>query len=673
MARTSAPSGRLGLARLGGPFLFEVTEMATTTTVQNPFDPQAQKVTNPGIIGGAITNVNQGASANNLAAPIQYNPLSGLNIQQYAARESNVNPETETAAGQLDSILAKDSPLMRRARTIASQNMNQRGLINSSMAQGAGVAAMIDRATPIAQQDAETYSNRSLANMGAVNTANQFNVGQNNALFGQGLGIAADYAKQIQGQGFQTSERTATQEFTAAQSALERAQQIALTDKSLAAQENLQKAQQDFNAAQANLDRLQQTSERVAIQSYQSSESALDRAQQTALQTAQQNFTEAQAELDRAQQITLTDKSITAQKDLQTAQQNFIKAQAELDRAQQVTLTDKSITAQKDLQTAQQNFIKAQAELDRAQQITLTDKSITAQKDLQTAQQNFTKAQAELDRAQQVTLTDKSITAQQNLQTAQQNFQTTQNALDRAQQTAITDKSITAQQNLQTAQQNFQSAQNELDRAQQIALTDKSITAQQNLQTAQQNFQSAQNALDRAQQITLTDKSITAQKDLQSLQQSFQGSQNALDRASSQTIAEFQNNLQKSNASDSYKATISINTLNALNAIALDPNLDAAAKAAAITNVTNGQTAALNYGETLYKTTATASASTQKAIVQIASVADKSVEEKLDLYRSFRKEGMSDSKIRSLVEDSIGVRMKDADWNILKSMAGYGG
>ena len=160
---------------------------------------------------------------------------------------------------------------------------------------------------------------------------------------------------------------------------------------------------------------------------------------------------------------------------------------------------------------------------------------------------------------------------------------------------------------------------------------------------------------------------------MQSLQQSFQGSQNALDRASSQTIAEFQNNLQKSNASDSYKATISINTLNALNAIALDPNLDAAAKAAAITNVTNGQTAALNYGETLYKTTATASASTQKAIVQIASVADKSVEEKLDLYRSFRKEGMSDSKIRSLVEDSIGVRMKDADWNILKSMAGYGG
>lgn len=72
-----------------------------------------------------------------------------------------LNRETETAAGQLDSILAQDSPLMQRARTIAEQRMQGRGLINSSMAVGAAQAAMIDAATPIAQTDAQLQAQRS--------------------------------------------------------------------------------------------------------------------------------------------------------------------------------------------------------------------------------------------------------------------------------------------------------------------------------------------------------------------------------------------------------------------------------------------------------------------------------------------------------------------------------
>jgi len=112
-------------------------------TSANPFNA------NSGITGGSATT-----GTNTTAA-------------QYTAQQRAVQADTETAAGQLDAILAKDSPLMQRARTQATQEMNKRGLINSSMSAGAGVAAMIDRATPIAQQDAETYSNRAIANMNA--------------------------------------------------------------------------------------------------------------------------------------------------------------------------------------------------------------------------------------------------------------------------------------------------------------------------------------------------------------------------------------------------------------------------------------------------------------------------------------------------------------------------
>lgn len=67
-------------------------------------------------------------------------------------------PAGQTAAGLLDSMLAKDSPLMKRAAMQGKQMANSRGLLNSSMAAGAAQGAMIDRAAPIAIQDANTYS-----------------------------------------------------------------------------------------------------------------------------------------------------------------------------------------------------------------------------------------------------------------------------------------------------------------------------------------------------------------------------------------------------------------------------------------------------------------------------------------------------------------------------------
>ncbi|MDV7394716.1 hypothetical protein RZS08_25250, partial [Arthrospira platensis SPKY1] len=64
-----------------------------------------------------------------------------------------IGPE-QTVEGRLANILATDSPLMQRAATQGMQFANSRGLLNSTIAAGAAQGEMIDRATPIAQQDA---------------------------------------------------------------------------------------------------------------------------------------------------------------------------------------------------------------------------------------------------------------------------------------------------------------------------------------------------------------------------------------------------------------------------------------------------------------------------------------------------------------------------------------
>ena len=217
---------------------------------------------------------------------------------------SEVDPATQTAVGQLNSILATDSPLMQRARAQALQDMNQRGLINSSMAQGAGVAAMIDKATPLATADAATYAQRAEANQLALNNVGMFNVGEANKF----------------------SLQAAQQTYQSAQNDLDRAQQVALTDKSIKAQQDLQTAQQAFTASQ----------------------NALQIAANRDLQTAQQTYQSAQNELDRAQQVVLADRSIQANRDLQVAQQSFTAAQSALDRAQQTAISQSQITANRE-------------------------------------------------------------------------------------------------------------------------------------------------------------------------------------------------------------------------------------------------------------------------------------------------------------------------------------
>jgi hypothetical protein len=310
-------------------------------------------------------------------------PLPTMQAAQFEAQQRQVDRPNETAAAQVESLLAKDSPLMQRARTLALQNMNQRGLVNSSMAQGAGVAAMIDRITPIAQQDAQTYSNQALANQRYVNEVGMFNAGEQNKF---GL---------LQSQ----------QEFTGAQNNLDRAQQRFLQEQSMAAQKDLQQAQQRFQSAENGLDRALQATLQTNQQTFQSSQSGMDRSLQRELQTSQQQFTGAENLAGRTFEAAQRALDRTQQAELASAAQTFQATQNEKDRAQQIMLTDRNISAQQALETARQEFQRTE----------------------NVAGRTFESGERALDRAQQ-----------QTLETARQSFQATQANLDRTHQEAMT-------------------------------------------------------------------------------------------------------------------------------------------------------------------------------------------------------------------------------------------
>lgn len=310
------------------------------TVPNNPYDTQPAKATNTGIVGGAMTP----------AQMQQYNPTAALKIQSYTPTMSAVNKETETVGGQVNSILATDSPLMQRARALATQQMAKRGLVNTSMAQGAGVAAMTDKATEIGNTDAQIYSQRALSNQSAANEGGMFNTNQNNELFKFGQGIANEWGMQKDQQGFQTGEREAGQtfatgerlggeKFAAGENTLtrENTNRNADRDRALTASEgsltrgaNLDNAERDrtFTARENTLSRDNTNMNSDRDRAFTSGENALSRTAAADTSQADRTFTANENQLNRAATATLNQND-----------QEFRGVQAQLDRDGQVALT----------------------------------------------------------------------------------------------------------------------------------------------------------------------------------------------------------------------------------------------------------------------------------------------------------------------------------------------
>ena len=175
-------------------------------------------------------------------------PLLGENV--FSASNTGVDPALrtidatrESVAGQLDSLLAKESGLMTRARTGAAQTANARGLLNSSMAAGAGEEAAINTAFPIANADANIYGTASRDNQAAQNAALSQNAQSANTA-ALANSAAANQSSQITQQG-EESRQTAAQSQQAENSLFTRqaAQQTAMQQLQLQGQITLQNLQ----------------------------------------------------------------------------------------------------------------------------------------------------------------------------------------------------------------------------------------------------------------------------------------------------------------------------------------------------------------------------------------------------------------------------------------------
>ena len=176
----------------------------------NPFD--LNKTSGAELLGSALTGIaapqatgynaaTAGATGYNavnaLPSGFDASTMTSEGYDAAQAKGTNWNVEgNQTVQGQLAGIIASNSPLLQQARANSLAQMNQRGLVNSSMAVGAGEDAVIRQALPIAQQDATLYGNRAQFNANSANQLGQFNAGQLNA----GYGFTASAANQAAAQ-----------------------------------------------------------------------------------------------------------------------------------------------------------------------------------------------------------------------------------------------------------------------------------------------------------------------------------------------------------------------------------------------------------------------------------------------------------------------------------------
>lgn len=130
------------------------------------------------------------------------------NVTTYDPEKRSIDAAKETVSGQLDSLLKNDSPYLQQAKAGATQTANQRGLVNSSMAAGAGQAAAIGAALPVATSDASVYGTASRDNQSAANTALNFGANANNSASQFNVGQVNEFGT-IGAQGTQTRQTQA--------------------------------------------------------------------------------------------------------------------------------------------------------------------------------------------------------------------------------------------------------------------------------------------------------------------------------------------------------------------------------------------------------------------------------------------------------------------------------
>jgi hypothetical protein len=158
-----------------------------------------------GVIGSQLngngSNDPYGIKAAQSAAQ-QVQPTQAQGLQ--GAGTMNIDP-SQTSAGLLYQMMSKDSPLKQQAETQALQQMNDRGVANSSMAITAGQDAAYRAMTPLATNDSQLYADASRTNannqtqIAGINNQAQFQAARDATLQGYNtanMGLSAAYSLQ---------------------------------------------------------------------------------------------------------------------------------------------------------------------------------------------------------------------------------------------------------------------------------------------------------------------------------------------------------------------------------------------------------------------------------------------------------------------------------------------
>ena len=239
---------------------------------------------------GAVTTTpgTTPAGAPGPGSPVtSYNPATATaaaaGTSGYVPAPYTVAPNA-TVASNLQSIIASGSPLMQQAEANARNQMNARGLINSTLGVTAGQSAVIGAATPIATADAATYdraatnttnaqNTEAASTAAATNTAaqqaaaaqtqtEQFNAGQFNAAMSTAAtasNAVAALSQQIQGSKDVTTIQTNA---SAAIASLQAATNLSIQDKTSATSTLIAGIQ--ANTSLSNQDKQDLTSRAIA-------------------------------------------------------------------------------------------------------------------------------------------------------------------------------------------------------------------------------------------------------------------------------------------------------------------------------------------------------------------------------------------------------------------------
>ena len=159
-----------------------VVQRATDIGKSQGFSPEqalwnyarANNIDNAGIdtyMGFAPGSADAWEISNNKSKGIVGSAMSSA-LPTPGATQWSVSPDM-TVQSQLKNVMDSNSPLMQQAKTQGLQIANERGLLNSSIAESAAMDSMYKAALPIAASDAATYAKSASENAGnATNITN---------------------------------------------------------------------------------------------------------------------------------------------------------------------------------------------------------------------------------------------------------------------------------------------------------------------------------------------------------------------------------------------------------------------------------------------------------------------------------------------------------------------